>query len=340
MRNVLFLLFFLFCCWQANGQDYLQQAKDCFEKGDYECAKRNYTLFTEFDGSRDVSAQIQAADECFKTLIVADDYFKEQEYEKARDRYKSVLDKNPKDAYAKKQYDECVKQISASAIEMVYVQGGTFTMGCTQEQGNDCIENEKPAHQVTLSSYYIGKYEVTQAEWESVMGTNPSNFKGNNLPVESVSWDDVQEFIRKLNTQTGKQYRLPTEAEWEYAARGGNRSNGYKYSGSNTVGSVSWNDGESIDPQTYPVGKKSPNELGVYDLSGNVLEWCQDWYGGYSSTSQRDPTGPSIGSYHVNRGGSWGCNAWCARVSYRNDYPPDFRGSYLGFRLAYSLSEP
>ena len=218
-------------------------------------------------------------------------------------------------------------------IAMVYVSGGTFTMGATSEQGSDAWDDEKPAHSVTLSGYYIGKYEVTQELWEAVMGSNPSYFKGDNLPVERVSWNDVQEFLRKLNAMTGKNYRLPTEAEWEFAARGGNNSRGYKYSGGNSIGNVAWFGGNS-GSRTHAVGTKSPNELGIYDMSGNVYEWCQDWYGSYSSSSQRNPQGPNSGSRRVIRDGSWGSNARDCRVSYRLSLTPGRRGSVLGFRLA------
>ena len=217
--------------------------------------------------------------------------------------------------------------------EMVYVEGGTFTMGATSELGSDALYEEKPAHSVTLDGYYIGKYEVTQKLWKAVMGSNPSDFKGDNLPVENVSWDDVQEFLRKLNAMTGKRYRLPTEAEWEFAARGGNNSRGYKYSGSNSLGSVAWYYDNSGD-RTHAVGTKSPNELGIYDMSGNVLEWCQDWYGSYSSSSQRNPQGPNSGSSRVIRGGSWDDSAGRCRVSYRYYGTPDDRRDILGFRLA------
>ena len=216
---------------------------------------------------------------------------------------------------------------------MVYVEGGTFTMGATSEQGSDAYSDEKPAHSVTLSGYYIGKYEVTQKLWKAVMGSNPSRFKGDNLPVERVSWNDVQEFLRKLNAMTGKNYRLPTEAEWEFAARGGNSSRGYKYSGSNSVGSVAWYYANSGD-RTHAVGTKSPNELGIYDMSGNVWEWCQDWYGSYSGSSQRNPKGPNSGSSRVGRGGSWYHNTMYCRVSYRVNGTPGYRYSNLGFRLA------
>lgn len=218
---------------------------------------------------------------------------------------------------------------------MVYVSGGTFTMGATSEQGSDAYDNEKPAHRVTLSSYHIGKYEVTQAEWRAVMGSNPSKFKGDNLPVEQVSWNDCQEFIRKLNSITGKNFRLPTEAEWEFAARGGNNSRGYKYSGSNDIGSVAWYDDNS-GYETHPVGHKSPNELGLYDMSGNVWEWCQDWLGDYSSSFQTNPTGPTgptPGFYRVYRGGCWFFSARGCRVSERFGNMPDYHFRDLGLRL-------
>jgi formylglycine-generating enzyme required for sulfatase activity len=216
---------------------------------------------------------------------------------------------------------------------MVYVQGGTFTMGVTSEQGSDAYSDEKPAHQVTLSSFSIGRYEVTQEEWQAVMGSNPSNFKGSRKPVEQVSWNDCKSFISKLNSITGKNFRMPTEAEWEFASRGGIKSQGYKYSGSNNLNSVAWyydNSGNA----THVVGQKSPNELGIYDMSGNVWEWCSDWYGNYSSSSQTNPTGSYSGSLRVLRGGSWYCSAGNCRVLDRSNSTPDYRNGRLGFRLA------
>ena len=225
------------------------------------------------------------------------------------------------------------KQVLEKLIgNMIEVEGGTFTMGATPEQGNDAFTDEKPAHQVTLSDYYICKYEVTQEEWEVVMGNNPSYFKGSNRPVEEVSWYDCQEFIRKLNLLTGLTFSLPTEAEWEYAARGGSKSQGYKYSGSNNIDDVAWYTRNSSS-KTHKVGTKSPNELGIYDMSGNVWEWCSDWYGSYSSLSQANPTGPSSGSNRVYRGGGWSDYARRCRVSYRDGGNPDYRNSLLGFRL-------
>ncbi len=196
------------------------------------------------------------------------------------------------------------------------------------------VVEKRPAHSVTLFGFYIGKYEVTQAQWEAIMGGNPSYFKGDNLPVENVSWNDIQEFIQKLNQKTGERYRLPTEAEWEYAARGGNKSRGYKYSGSNDVGTVAWYY-ENSGRKTHPVGQKQPNELGIYDMSGNVQEWCQDWYNysGYSSDPQTIPTGPSSGSARVIRGGSWSVDAKYTRVSCRGYWRPLNKDRYYGFRL-------
>ena len=218
---------------------------------------------------------------------------------------------------------------------MVYVSGGTFTMGATSEQGSDAYNDEKPVHSVTLSSFYICKYEVTQALWNAVMGSNPSNWKGDDLPVETVSRDDCQTFIRKLNALTGKNFRLPTEAEWEFAARGGNNSREYKYAGSNNIKTVAWYLGNSGD-KTHVVGTKSPNELGLYDMTGNVWEWCQDWYGSYSSASQTNPTGASSGSNRVLRGGCCGRSAWYCRSSLRIIGTPDGRNDGFGLRLVLS----
>ena len=232
-------------------------------------------------------------------------------------------------------YTPKIKTFDANGVsfEMVEVRGGTFRMGATSEQGSDADSDEKPVHSVTLSGYYIGKTEVTQVLWEAVMGSNPSRFKGDYLPVESVSWDDCQEFIRKLNALTGQNFRLPTEAEWEFACRGGNNSRGYKYSGSNYIDNVAWYDGNS-GGKTHPVATKSPNELGIYDMSGNVWEWCADWYGDYSSGAQTNPKGPYDGSCRVCRGGSWFISAGLCRSSYRSYNYPTYPLNALGLRLA------
>ena len=221
------------------------------------------------------------------------------------------------------------------SIEMVKVEAGSFDMGATSEMENP-YEDEKPVHRVTLTNnYYVGKYEVTQALWQAVMGSNPSKFKGADLPVEQVSWNDCQDFVSKLNAMTGKRFRLPTEAEWEYAARGGKKSRGYQYSGSNTLGDVAWY-GDNSGSKTHAVGTKQPNELGIYDMTGNVWEWCQDWYDSYSSSPQTNPTGAASGSYRVYRGGSWYVSAGLCRTSCRNNGAPGIRSIILGLRLVLS----
>jgi len=212
--------------------------------------------------------------------------------------------------------------------EMIFVEGGTFQMGSSSGESD-----EKPVHSVTLSGFNIGKYEVTQAQWNAVMGSNPSNFSGcDNCPVENVSWNDVQQYITKLNSQTGRNYRLPTEAEWEFSARGGKSSKGFIYSGSNDLNAVAWSSNNS-GSKTHAAGGKQANELGIYDMTGNVWEWCSDWYGTYNSYSETNPTGASSGQSRVLRGGSWLCNADYCRAADRFRINPDGRYYRDGFRL-------
>lgn len=226
--------------------------------------------------------------------------------------------------------------ISGVPFKMVYVEGGTFTMGATAEQGNAAQSDEKPAHRVTLSSFFICSTEVTQELWLEVMGVNPSYFVGTNLPVEGVSWNDCQQFVAKLKDITGLDFRLPTEAEWEYAARGGNKSQGYIYSGGNTLGNIAWYPGNS-NSKTHPVATKKPNELGLYDMSGNVKEWCYDWYGNYS-VAETNPTGPTTGTYRIQRGGYWFLDSDKCRVSARDSERPTYADTeFGGLRLALSF---
>jgi formylglycine-generating enzyme required for sulfatase activity len=227
---------------------------------------------------------------------------------------------------------ETVQKVSndnkIDGFEMVFVQGGTFQMG-----SNDGETDEKPVHSVSLSDFYIGKYEVTQKEWKLIMDNNPSRFKGDDLPVEQVSWDDCQDFIKKINAKTGKEYRLPTEAEWEYAARGGNKSRDHTYSGSNNIDDVAWYKGNSGD-KTHPVGKNRSNELGIYDMTGNVWEWCSDLYCNHSSGLQINPQGPTTGVFFVLRGGSYYFGVSSCRVAHRNSNDSYLVASDCGFRLA------
>ena len=207
-------------------------------------------------------------------------------------------------------------------------------MGDTSEQGSYVMNREKPIHTVKLSDYYICKYEVSQQEWEAVMGNNPSHFQGKDLPVEQVSWEDCQAFIQRLNTLTGLDFKLPTESQWEYAARGGSKSQGNKYSGSNTLSEVGWFR-ENSGGKTHPIGQKQANELGLYDMSGNVWEWCSDWYGGYNSSSETDPIGSWSGSSRVFRGGGWNDGSRNCRTSFRNRNTPTNCYSDLGLRLVF-----
>ena len=223
--------------------------------------------------------------------------------------------------------------VNGVQFKMVKVQGGTFQMGTDSRTW----KNQTPVHSVTLSDYYIGQTEVTQELWKAVMGNTPSYFKGDcNLPMDYVSWNDCQEFIKKLNRLTGKNFRLPTEAEWEYAARGGSKSRGYKYSGSNDADSVGWwySGWRGIESKSYLVAQKQPNELGLYDMSGNVYEWCQDWYGKYPSYSQANPKGASMGELRVLRGGSWYFSDVHMENTWRLGRTPDCRGTSYGLRLA------
>lgn len=243
----------------------------------------------------------------------------EQGYEDAKQRLQAI------DEYTNK----IVPVIQNLIANMVYVEGGTFMMG---------DKDNKPKHKVTISSFAIGKYEVTQKEWETVMGYNPSYFPGDNKPVDGVSWNDCQAFINQLNNITGAKFRLPTEAEWEFSARGGNLSKGYKFSGSDELNVVAWNVKNSANT-THDIGTKSPNELGLYDMSGNVTEWCSDWYDGsyYRLSPNSNPQGPSTGTSRVARGGSFSDGLFC-EVSNRLLFSqPDSRNSGYGFRLALTI---
>lgn len=240
-----------------------------------------------------------------------------------------------------KDYTETAWNIN---MKMVWVEGGDFLMGCTSEQGSSCNTDEQNVRRVTVDGYYIAMVEVTQSQWEKVMGTTiyqqKSKTGGSNVygtgpdyPMYYVSWEEAMDFCRQLNQKTGRKYTLPTEAQWEYAARGGKNPDGTKYAGRSSVDAVAWYDGNS-GSSTHPVATKQPNALGLYDMSGNVWEWCRDWYSaGYAGYDTNNPQGPESGSLRVNRGGGWSNNASYCRVSYRNYLTPSSRNSYLGFRV-------
>lgn len=224
-----------------------------------------------------------------------------------------------------------------TTMEFIFVKGGCYKMGDTFGGGDG---DEKPVHEACVSDFYIGKFEVTQGEWEKMMGSNPSHFKkGARYPVDQVSWNDAQEFLRKMNSRSGKRYRLPTEAEWEYAARSGGKSE--KYAGFSDVPELdlyAWYD-KNAGSSTHPVGEKKPNGLGLYDMTGNVYEWVQDWKANYSPPSRGNPQGPSSGTYRVLRGGSWNSILRLLRATARNHHPPDSRLYSYGFRVVLSAQD-
>jgi formylglycine-generating enzyme required for sulfatase activity/serine/threonine protein kinase/RNA polymerase subunit RPABC4/transcription elongation factor Spt4 len=254
---------------------------------------------------------------------------KQREAEALRKRQEAEHKRHAEEEQKRKEQE----RLKNLAGDFVFVQGGTFMMG--NEEGES---REQPVHEVELDDFYIGTYPVTQAQWQAVMGSNPSWFKGDNHPVQSVSWEDAQAFIRKLNDLTGKTFRLPTEAEWEYAARGGQKSRGYRYAGSDNLHDVGWFE-ENSDGQPHPVGRKRPNELGIYDMSGNVCEWCNDRYDYeyYQKSPRRNPQGPASGEFRLYRGGSWYYEAAYCGSAYRNSNTPGSKGTNLGFRLACSF---
>ena len=319
-RNILTLILLLAALTLAAQSNYspcytnnMSKGDAAYKQGKYTEAKIYYDNAKQCKGGNPTEAQ--------KKITACDAKIKAQR--------EAAETKRKAEAEARGEFE-----VNGIVFKMIYVQGGTFTMGSTPEQGSDCYSDEKPSHSVTLSDFYIGETEVTQALWKAVMGNNPSDFKGDNLPVENVSWNDCQGFVMKLNQLTGKTFRLPTEAEWEYAARGGNKSQQYKYAGSNSLSDVAWYSDNSGD-KTHPVKTKNPNALGLYDMCGNVWELCSDWYlkDYYKVSPSKDPQGPSTGSGRVNRGVSWLSNAEICRISIRGASEPDEHYGDTGFRL-------
>ena len=228
---------------------------------------------------------------------------------------------------------DMIFNVNGVTFKMIYVEGGTFMMGA-MEGDQSAFTNEKPAHEVKLTyDYYIGQTEVTQALWQAVMDNNPSTMEGDNLPVNNVLWEEADAFTKQLSQLTGYTFNLPTEAEWEYAARGGKESKGYLYAGSDNVNEVAWYSANSGN-KTHDVGTKKPNELGIYDMSGNAWEWCSDWLVPYPAEAQVDPTGPATGEYHVYRGGGWYIGASTCRCTHRRQTREGYSEYALGLRVA------
>ncbi len=347
---------FLSYCRQANealGQEKWAEALNYYTEA-LQLHQDAYTpSLKAIEGKiKDCNDEITTADH----LKRADEYEQGEKYDEAIDQLKKAARLKPT---LSKTLDLRINQLQNSAetkakppvyietilglnLMMMRVEGGAFTMG--NNAGND---DEKPAHHVTVKDFYIGAYPVTQAQWQAVMGTsallsNPSYFKNRlDCPVENVSWEDIQVFLHKLNAHLSleerQHYRLPTEAEWEYAAKGGKQSNGYEYAGSDFIKNVAWYDSNSRN-KTHPIGQKTPNELGLYDMTGNVWEWCQDhWHDNYNDAPQDGSAWESEEStVRILRGGSWYNDQSYCRVTYRNSDNPDNRSYFSGFRLAIS----
>ena len=288
--------------------EYLQKARIMLVEGDCDLAEKNYQVYMKLAGLSDAEVE-KGIQDCIAK----------------RDSLLLLLEKGGEIEDGEKQmFSDFVITVNGVSFVMKAIEGGEFMMGCVGCSEDESDRDERNVHAVTLDDYYMGETEVTQALWYAVMGKNPSHFKGEQLPVESVSWNDCQDFIRQLNQLTSKNFRLPTEAEWEYAARGGNKSRNYSFSGSNAASSVAIYDVDSFnkgrrDPDygSHRVKSKKSNEIGLFDMSGNVWEWCSDWYDNYPTFSQTNPTGASRGMSKVIRGGSWKYDKWYSRVSYR-----------------------
>ena len=280
------------------------------------------------DAAGNVSYSIKMEGDAHSADYVSEHWTLTLASEEEIDRLIEVLKNDPSSRYSLEDLDLVANGVP---FKMIAVQGGTFTMGATPEQGGDAEPRELPAHSVTVSDFYIGETEVTQALYQAVMGVNPSGVKNPMQPVERVTWQECVNFVNVLSSLTGKTFRLPTEAEWEYAARGGNKSKNFKYAGGFSATAVGWIDANA-GGATHMVKTTVPNELGIYDMCGNVWEWCHDWYSSaYTGGSQENPQGAYSGTERVRRGGSWRRDAKHARVSFRGHYDPNERSSNLAF---------
>ena len=325
--------------------EMMQKADSCFIAADYAAAEVNYQIAAQkaqkAGNQNDVQTALKKID-CCQQLYQANQLIDARNYDDARTKImlakslgcidaqsaQTLIDKcNTAITHANESFNNNV--ITPLTNDMVLVKGGVFMMGCS----DDCIEGETPVHQVVLKNFYLSKHEITQEQWEAIMGNNPSEVKDDDLPVTNISYDDIQDFIVKLNALSGLEFRLPTESEWEFAARGGEKSNHTTYSGSNAAPSVAWFADDS-DNQLHQVGQLTPNELEIYDMSGNVAEWCSDWYGQYTPEFHLYPFGPQDGTERVVRGGGYDDSIDFVRITFRFSATPDTQSHKIGFRLA------
>ncbi|MDR2823847.1 MAG: formylglycine-generating enzyme family protein [Prevotellaceae bacterium] len=326
-------------------KELMSSADSCFNVFDYKAAESAYQMAAQTaqksENQNDVQIALKKID-CCQQLSMANDLMTQKKFDEARTKYisaKAIGCIN--DKQAKQMIDNCnlaiananqminTNIIAPIAKDMVLIKGGIFMMGCE----SNCKEGETPVHQVVLKNFYLGKHEITQAQWEVIMGYNPSPAINGDFPVTNVSYSEIQEFVAKLNAVSGLVYRLPTESEWEFAARGGSKSQHTIYSGSNAADYVAWfaeNSGNTL----HPIGVKEPNELDIFDMSGNAAEWCSDWRSNYTGGFHLYPVGPKNGTEHIVRGGGYDDNVDFLRVFFRFSAEPDTKNPKIGFRLA------
>ncbi len=359
IRYILCLLFFFVVAttyvYSQSWERFFDQGKVHYEQGNYEKAIKNLEIYLNYETANPKAEAKHLLEQAKKRLAEKADTPTNAEQVAQADITQLTEKPSPKvpeqPTQADKPHEEYFIETALGLnVKMIYVEGGTFMMGAPDDD-MDAEYNEKPRHKVTLDSYYIAEFEVTQSQWTKIMGTTihrqlkkkgadwedrEDYGKGDNIPIYSVNWFEANEFCHKLSNLTGKIYRLPTEAQWEFAARGGNKSKGYKFSGSNSIDAVAWHKGNS-DNKIHPVGQKLPNELGIYDMTGNIEEWCQDWaYRRYTSEPQTNPqwAGQATG-FKIHRGGNWeqDPNSNSDHKIYdRMCRAPEHRG-YYGFRV-------
>ena len=331
---------------------FFNKGKEHYDKGNYEKAIKNFELYLKYESDNPKAEVKQLLEQAKKRLAEKADTPTNVEQVAPADIIQLTEKPSPKvteqPTQAEQPHEEYFIETALGLnMKMIYVEGGTFMMGAPDDD-MDAADNEKPQHKVTLDSYYIAEFEVTQYQWEKVMGTNIYQQQdkaneptimgvGNDFPMYYINTEEAKKFCKKLTKLTGKRYNLPTEAQWEFAARGGNKSKGFTYSGSNNVDEVAWYEDDRPTNIQHPVGQKQANELGLYDMSGNVWERCLDEYGSYSLKNQTNPVGTLGDDYNdelvVVRGGGFDGPAYCCRITYRGLTPPSFRFDRHGFRV-------